>query len=122
MASDCVSGVGVSGDELDGLRWRIEFKVFQGLEDDSVTRFVRKLDLALGIRDLTKLHWALNFLQSKGDFQQRHDRSSRLLSRLATRILGLIHGVWGLRTTIFDLSGAWMSSMELRIVESCSCR
>ena len=73
---DCVSGV--SGDELDGLRWRIEFKVFQsvrGLEDDSVTRFVRKLDLALEIRDLTKLHWALNFLRSKGDFQRRHDRS-----------------------------------------------
>ena len=42
LASDCVSGV--SGDELDGLRWRIELKVFQsvrGLEDDSVTRFVR---------------------------------------------------------------------------------
>ena len=54
LASDSVSGV--SGDELDGLRWRIEFKVFQsvrGLEDDSVTRFVRKLDLALEIRDLT---------------------------------------------------------------------
>ena len=35
-----------SGDELEGLRWRIEFRVFQsvrGLEDDSVTRFVRKL-------------------------------------------------------------------------------
>ena len=50
---------GVSGDELEGLRWRIEFKVFQsvrGLEDDSVTRFVRKLDLAFEIRDLTKLH------------------------------------------------------------------
>ena len=80
LASDCVSGV--SGDELDGLRWRIEFKVFQsvrGLEDDSVTRLVRKLDLALEIRDLTKLHWALNFLRSKGDFQRRHDRSSRLL-------------------------------------------
>ena len=123
LASDSVSGV--SGDELDGLRWRIEFKVFQsvrGLEDDSVTRFVRKLDLALEIRDLTKLHWALNFLRSKGDFQQRHDRSSRLLSRLAARISGLIHGVWGLRTTIFDLSGAWMSSMELRVEESCSDR
>ena len=84
-----------------------------------MTRFVRKLDLALEIRDLTKLHWALNFLQSKGDFQRRHDRSSRLLSRLVTRISGLIHGVWGLRTTIFDLSGAWMSSMELRVEESC---
>ena len=87
LASDCVSGV--SEDELEGLRWRIEFRVFQsvrGLEDDSVTRFVRKLDLALEIRDLTKLHWALNFLRSKGDFQRRHDRSSRLLSRLATRI------------------------------------
>ena len=123
LASDSVSGV--SGDELDGLRWRIEFKVFQsvrGLEDDSVTRFVRKLDLALEIRDLTKLHWALNFLRSKGDFQRRHDRSSRLLSHLAARISGLIHGVWGLRTTIFDLSGAWMSRMELRVEESCSDR
>ena len=53
LASDSVSGV--SGDELDGLRWRIEFKVFQsvrGLEDDSVTRFVRKLDLALEIVDI----------------------------------------------------------------------
>ena len=123
LASDCVSGV--SGDELDGLRWRIEFKDFQsvrGLVDDSVTRFVRKLDLAFEIRDLTKLHWALNFLPSKGDFQRRHDRSNRLLSRSATRISGLIHGVWGLRSTIFDLSGAWKSSMELRVEESCSDR
>ena len=87
-----------------------------------MTRFVRKLDLALEIRDLTKLHWALNFLGSKGDFQRRHDHSSRLLSRLATRISGLIHGVWGLRTTIFDLSGAWMLSMEFRVEESCSDR
>ena len=121
LASDCVSGV--SGEDLDGLRWRIEFKVFQsvqGLEDDSVTRFVRNSDLALEIRDLTKLQWALNFLRSKGDFQRRHDRSSRLLSRLAARISGLIHGVWGLRTTVFDLSGAW--SMELRVEESCSDR
>ena len=30
LASDCVSGV--SGDELDGLRWRIEFKVYQVCE------------------------------------------------------------------------------------------
>ena len=121
LASDCVSGV--SGDELEGLRWRIEFKVFQsvrGLEDDSVTRFVRKLDLAFEIRDRTKLHWTLNFLRSKGDFQRLHDRSSRLRSRLATRISGLIHDVWGLRTTVLDLSGAWMSSMELRVEDSCS--
>ena len=41
-----------------------------------MTRFVRKLDLAFEIRDLTKLHWALNFLRSKGDFKRRHDRSS----------------------------------------------
>ena len=77
LASDCVSGV--SGDKLEGLRWRIEFKVFQsmrGLDNDSVTRFVRKLDLAFEIRDLTKLQWALNILRSKGDFQRRHDRSS----------------------------------------------
>ena len=64
---------GVSGDELDGLRWRIEFKVFQsvrGLEDDSVTRFVRKLDLALEIRDLTNYKIALGseFLAVKGRF------------------------------------------------------
>ena len=39
----------------------------RGLEDDSVTRFVRKLDLALEIRDLTNLHWALN-LAVKGRF------------------------------------------------------
>ena len=123
LASDCVSGV--SGDELERLRWRIEFRVFQSvrrLEEDSVTRFVRKLDLAFEIRDLTKLHWALNFLRSKGDFQRRHDRSSRLLSGLATRISGLIHGVWGLRTTVFDSSGAWMSCMEFRVEESCSDR
>ena len=56
---------------------------------DSVTRFVRKLDLALEIRDLTKLHWALNFLRSKGDFQRRHDRSSRLLSRV--RFISRLH-------------------------------
>ena len=68
-----------------------------------MTRFVRKLDLALEIRDLTKLHWALNFLRSKGDFQRRHDRLSRLLSHSATRISGLIHGVWGLRTTIQEI-------------------
>ena len=96
LASYLISSV--SGDELDGLRWRIEFKVFQSvreLDDDYVTRFVRKLDLALEIRDLTKLHWALNFLRSKGDFQRRHDRSSRLLSCLATRISRLMYGVWG---------------------------
>ena len=61
LACDCV--LGVSEDELDRLRWRIEFKVFQSmreLEDDSVTRIVRKLDLAFEIRDLTTLHWALN--------------------------------------------------------------
>ena len=71
----------VSGVELEGLRWRIEFEVFQsvrGLEDDSVTRFVRNLDLAFEIRDLRKLHWALNFLRSKENFQLSHDRSSRL--------------------------------------------
>ena len=87
-----------------------------------MTRFVRKLDLAFEIRDLVKLHWALNFLRSKGDFQRRHDRSTRLRSRLATRISGLIHSVWGLRTTVLDLSGAWMSSMELRVEDSCSDR
>ena len=40
LASDCLSGlVCHAGDELEGLRWSIEFKVSQsvrGLEDDSV--------------------------------------------------------------------------------------
>ena len=54
-----------------GCGGELNFKVFQsvrGLEDDSVTRFVRNSDLALEIRDLTKLQWALNFLRSKGRF------------------------------------------------------
>ena len=72
-----------------GMNWKgcggelnLVFQRVRRLEDDSVTRFVRKLDLAFEIRDLTKLHWALNFLRSKGVFQRRHDRSSRLRSRL----------------------------------------
>ena len=36
-----------------------------------------------------------NFMRSKGDFQRRQHRSSRLRSRLAWRISGLIHGVCG---------------------------
>ena len=123
LASDCVSVV--SGDELEGLRWRVEFKDFQSvreLKDDSLIRFMRKFDLAFEIRDLTKFHWVLNFLRSEGDFQRRHDRSSRLRSRLTTRISELIHGVWGQRTTTLDLSGAWMSSMDLWVEESCSNR
>ena len=38
LASECLTGV--SGDDLEGLRWSIELKVSQsvrGLEDDSVT-------------------------------------------------------------------------------------
>ena len=80
------------------------FRVFQsvrGLVDDSVTRLDKNEDLVLEMRDLTKLHWARNFLRSKGDFQRRQHRSSRLRSRLAWRILGLIHGVWGLWTTVW---------------------
>ena len=53
-------------------------------------------------------------MRSKGDFQRRQHRSSRLRSRLAWRISGLIHGVWGLWTTVLDLIGAWMSRMDLR--------
>ena len=67
--------------------------------DDSVTRLDKNEDLALEMRDLTELHCARNFLRSKGDFQRRQHRSSRLRSRLAWRISGLIHGVWGLWTT-----------------------
>ena len=49
--------------------------------------------LALEMRDLTELHWAWNFMRSKGDMQRRQHRSSQLRSRLAWRISGLIHGV-----------------------------
>ena len=44
---------GVSEDESEGLQWKIEFNFFEsmralrGFEDDSVTRFVRKLDWLL---------------------------------------------------------------------------
>ena len=65
----------------------------RGLADDSVTRLNKNEDLALEMRDLTELHWARNFIRSKGDFQRRQHRSSRLRSRLAWRISGLIHGV-----------------------------
>ena len=44
LASDCVSGV--SGDESDGLRWRIEFKVFKsvrGLEDGFSDKICEKI-------------------------------------------------------------------------------
>ena len=74
----------------------IVFRVFQsvrGLADDSVTRLDKNEDLALEMRDLTKLHWARNFMRSKGDFQRRQHRSSRLCSRLAWRISGLIQCV-----------------------------
>ena len=51
--------------------------------NDSVTRLDKNEDLALEMRDLTELHWARNFMRSKGDFQRRQHRSSRLRSRLA---------------------------------------
>ena len=63
-----------------------------GVHSDSVTRLDRNEDLALEMKDPTELHWALNFVRSKGDFQRRQHISSRLLSRLAWRISGLIHG------------------------------
>ena len=47
---------------------------------------------ALERRDLTELHSARNFARSKGDFQRRQHRSSRLRYSLAQRIAGLIHG------------------------------
>ena len=80
------------------------FRVFQnvqGLVDDSDTRLDKNEDLTLEMRDLLELHWARNFLRSKGDFQRRQHRSSRLRSRLAWRISGLIHGVWGLLDNYF---------------------
>ena len=49
-------------------------------------------------------------MRSKGDFQRRQHRSSRLRSRLAWRISGLIHGVWGLWTTVLDFD--WGMDVE----------
>ena len=94
------------------------FQSVRGLADDSVTRLDKNEDLALEMRDLNELHWARNFMRSKGDFQRRQHRSSRLRSRLAWRISGLIHGVWGLWTTVLVLIGAWMSRMDLRVEEN----
>ena len=94
----------------------------RGLSDVSVTRLDKNEDLALEMRDLTELHCARNFMRSKGDFQRRQHRSRRLRSRLAWRISGLIHGVWGLWTTVLDLIGAWISRMDLRVKESWSAR
>ena len=116
---------GDSGSEFEGFRGRIVFKVFQsvrGLADDSVTSLDNNEDLALEMRDLTELHWARNFMRSNGDFQRRQHHSSRLRSRLAWRISGLIHGVWGLWTTVLVLIGAWMSSMDLRVEENWYAR
>ena len=113
LARDGASGD--SGSEFEGFRWRIVLRVFQsvrGLSDDSVTRLDKNEDLALEMRDRTELHWARNFMRSKGDFQRCQHRSSRLRSRLAWRISGLIHGMWGLWTTVLDLIGAWMSRMD----------
>ena len=61
----------------------------------SVTKIVRKLDLAFEIRDLTKLQWALNFLRSKRDY------------------------VCGLGN--LDSSEACMSSTDLRVDDSWIC-
>ena len=41
---------------------------------------------------------------------------------ITLRILGLIHGVWGFWTTVFDLFGARISRMDSRVEESCSAR
>ena len=98
------------------------FQSVRGLADDSVTRMDKNEDLALERRDLTELHWARNFMRSKGDFQRRQHRSSRLRSRLAWRISGLIHGVWGLWTTVLVLIEAWMSRMDLRVEEKLICK
>ena len=55
------------------------FRSVRGLADDSVTRLDKNEDLALEMRDLTDLHWARNFMRSKGEFQRRQHRSSRLI-------------------------------------------
>ena len=64
------------------------FQGVQGLAYDSDTR-LEKRDSALEMRDLTELHSARNFVRSKGDFQRRQHRSSRLLYFLAQRISGM---------------------------------
>ena len=83
---------GVSEDEMEWLRWRIEWKVFQSVRGLKVI-FVRNLDLVFEISDLTKLKLNMNFLRLKGDF---HDHSSWFHSCFAAHTSGLIHGVWGL--------------------------
>ena len=65
------------------------FQSVRGLADDSVTRLDKNEDLVLEMRDLTELHWARNFMRSKGNFQRRQHRSSRPRSRLTWRISGI---------------------------------
>ena len=76
------------------------FQSVRGLSDDIQLHDWTKM------RDLTELHWARNLC------------GQRETSRLAWRISGLIHGVWGLWTTILDLIGACMSRMDLRVEEN----
>ena len=57
------------------------FQSVRGLADDSVTRLDKNEDLSFEMRDLTKLHLVRNFMRSKGDFERRQHRSSRLRSR-----------------------------------------
>ena len=99
--------------------WRISmkncvegFQNVRGLADDLVTKLDKNEDLALEMRDLTELYLARNFMRSKGDFQRRQHRSSRLRSRLAWRISGLIHGVWGLWTTVLVSIADWGMDVE----------
>ena len=51
-------------------------------------------------------------MRSKGDFQRRQHRSSRLRSRLAWRISGLIHGVWGLYSLDNSFGSDWGMHVE----------
>ena len=48
------------------------FQSVRGLANDSVTILDKNEDLALGMRDLTDLHWAWNFIgsNSKGEFHK----------------------------------------------------
>ena len=51
------------------MKYRIVLRVFQsvrGFADDSVRRLDKNEDLALEMRDLTELHWARNFMRSRG--------------------------------------------------------
>lgn len=84
-------------------------RVFQrerGLDEVADTRLEKKSDLTLLIKLRTSLHWAWKRDRSGGKWVRRQSRSRRLLSRLASMISGLIHGLGGRTIEILVLMGA----------------